>query len=268
MNTGFSAYDILDQFRLNDTVSIVTGASRGLGKSMAESLAGAGSNVVLVGRYLDTLNQVAESIKLSTGRRAIAIQADVSISQQRDSVIKRTIEEFGAIDILVNNAAIDSRGNAFDYPIKDWEKIIGVNLTGAFYMAQACGKKMRHRNRGKIINILSLTSSWGLPTVIPYTAAKGGLMQLTKVLAVEWAEHNILVNAIAPGFFRTAMTKRAQKDVRNKWVLSRCPLKRWGEPTEICGALLYLASPASSYVTGSILWVDGGITAGSNWLIS
>jgi NAD(P)-dependent dehydrogenase (short-subunit alcohol dehydrogenase family) len=154
---------------------------------------------------------------------------------------------------------------AVEYTEDAWDAVMNVNSRGAFFMTQACGKIMIEQRRGKIINILSLTTAWGLPTTAAYTASKAALMQLTRLLAVEWAQHNVHVNGIAPGFFRTELTQPVQSDARSDWILHRTPLGRWGEPEEIAGAAVFLASPASDFVTGHVLWVDGGITAGSDW---
>jgi NAD(P)-dependent dehydrogenase (short-subunit alcohol dehydrogenase family) len=175
------------------------------------------------------------------------------------------VKNFGRVDVLVNNAGINQRMAALEYTEEAWDAVMDVNAKGAFFMAQACGKVMVAQRSGKIINILSITTAWGLPTVVAYTAAKAGLMQLTRLLAVEWGAHNVQVNGIAPGFFRTEMTQPVQDDARSDWILHRTPLGRWGEPEELTGAVLFLASPAADFVTGHVLWVDGGMTAGSDW---
>jgi NAD(P)-dependent dehydrogenase (short-subunit alcohol dehydrogenase family) len=259
------AYDSLNNFRLDGKVSLVTGASRGLGKAIAEALAGAGSDVILTGREMATLRTVATAISEKTSRRILPIEMDVGNVASIQATVEVALKEFGTLDVLVNNAAINSRMPAAEYTEEAWDSVMTVNSKGAFFMAQACGKAMIERRKGKIINILSLTVAFGLPTVVAYTAAKAGLMQLTRLLAVEWAPYNVNVNGIAPGFFRTELTTSVQNDARNNWVLHRTPLGRWGEPEDITGAVLFLASSASDFVTGQVMFVDGGVTAGSDW---
>jgi NAD(P)-dependent dehydrogenase (short-subunit alcohol dehydrogenase family) len=254
-----------ESFSLQGKVSLVTGASRGLGMAIAEALAGAGSDVVVTGRQMKTLAPVAATIAEKTGRRILPIEMDMGKVTSIQSTVDRISKEFGCLNILVNNAAINSRMPAADYTEEAWDSVTNVNSKGAFFMAQACGKVMMEQKSGKIINILSLTVAWGLPTVVAYTAAKAGLMQLTRLLAVEWGCYNINVNGVAPGFFRTELTKPVQTDARNQWILHRTPLGRWGEPEDLTGAVLFLASSASDFVTGQVLFVDGGITAGSDW---
>lgn len=259
------AYQTINQFRLDGKVSLITGASRGIGRALAEGLAGAGSDVVLTGRDGSTLEAVAADIRRNTGRKAVCVVMDMGSLPDIERTVATAVKELGKVDVLVNNAGLNQRLSALEYTEEVWDTVIDVNLKGAFFLAQACGKDMAKRNSGKIINILSLTVAWGLPTVIAYSAAKAGLQQITRLLAVEWAEHNIRVNGIAPGFFRTDLTRAVQEDQRSDWILNRTPLGRWGEPEELAGAAIYLASPASDFVTGQVLWVDGGMTAGSDW---
>lgn len=255
----------IDKFRLDDKVSIVTGASRGIGLAMAEGLAGAGSNLLLVGRRLEPLQSVAERIANESGRNVIPIQADVGNFDDIGRIVEQTMDQFGRIDVLVNNAGINVRRPAEAYTEADWDTVTDVNLKGTFFLTQACGKVMIQQNAGKIINNLSLASAIGLPTITAYAASKGGLMQITKLLAVEWARHNIQVNGIAPGFIRTALTEPMRADSRNRWVLNRTPVNRWGEPADLVGLTIYLASEASNFVTGEVIFVDGGCMAGSDW---
>lgn len=260
-----SAIRTIDKFRLDDKVSIVTGASRGIGLAMAEGLAGAGSNLLLVGRRLEPLQSVAERIANESGRNVIPIQADVGKFDDIGRIVEQTMDQFGRIDVLVNNAGINVRRPAEAYTEADWDTVTDVNLKGTFFLTQACGKVMIQQNAGKIINNLSLASAIGLPTITAYAASKGGLMQITKLLAVEWARHNIQVNGIAPGFIRTALTEPMRADSRNRWVLNRTPVNRWGEPADLVGLTIYLASEASNFVTGEVIFVDGGCMAGSDW---
>ena len=260
-----SAIGMINKFRLDDKVSVVTGASRGIGLAMAEALAGAGSELVIVGRQIETLEPIAGRIANESGRQVLPIQADVGVRDDIERIVNRTMDGFGKINVLVNNAGINARRPAEEYTEADWDAVTNVNLKGTFFLTQACGKVMIQQKGGKIINTLSLTSAIGLPTVIAYTAAKGGLTQLTKLLAVEWAVHNIQVNGIAPGFIRTELTQPVREDSRNQWVLNRTPAYRWGEPEDLAGATIFLASEASDFITGQVLFVDGGFMAGSDW---
>ena len=260
-----SASDTIQHFRLDGKVSLVSGASRGIGKAMAEGLAGAGSDLVITGRKIETLLPVAQQIADETERKVIPIQSDVGNLDDIDSLVEDTVKGFGKIDVLVNNAGVNVRNPALEFSEEDWDFVTDVNLKGAFFLAKACGQVMKQHGGGKVINTLSLTSAIGLPTSVAYTAAKGGLLQLTKLLAVEWAEHNIQVNGIAPGFIRTEMTAPAQEDKRNEWILSRTPADRWGEPEDLAGLTIFFASNASDFVTGQMVFVDGGFMAGSDW---
>jgi len=262
---SFAAVDILQQFRLDGKVSVVTGGSRGLGKAMAEALAGAGSDVVLMGRQQATLEPVAAAIAAATGRQTLAVQMDVSQKDQIEAAVARVLKEFGRIDVLINNAGINIRAEAIDFKEEDWDQILAVNTKGTFFMSQACAKVMIRQRRGKIINIHSMTCVMGIPTIPAYTASKSALVGLTKQLAVEWAPYNIQVNGIGPGFMRTELTQAVQNDQRSDWILHRTPAGRWGEPEDLAGAAVFLASPASDYITGQVINVDGGMTAGSDW---
>ncbi|NCO32649.1 MAG: glucose 1-dehydrogenase [Armatimonadetes bacterium] len=261
----FRAMEILEQFRLDGKVAVVTGASRGLGRVFAEGIAGAGADVVITGRDMATLKPVAEEIAGQTGRRIHPVCMDVGNLDDIRRTVAEVREVCGRLDILVNNAGVNHRETALDFREEDWDRVVDVNLKGTFFMCQTCGRAMKEQGGGKIVTILSLTSGIGLPTVVPYTAAKGGMMQITKMLAVEWAEHNIQVNGIAPGFFRTELTKAVQEDERNNWILNRTPMERWGEPEELLGAMLLFCSPASDFITGQMIYVDGGFMAGSDW---
>ncbi len=260
-----SAIGMINKFRLDDKVSVVTGASRGIGLAMAEALAGAGSDLVIVGRQIETLEPVAQRIANESGRQVLPIQANVGVLDDIERIVNQTMDGFGKINVLVNNAGINARRPAEEYTEADWDAVTDVNLKGTFFLTQACGKVMIQQKGGKIINTLSLTSAIGLPTVVAYTAAKGGLTQLTKLLAVEWAVHNIQVNGIAPGFIRTELTRPVREDSRNQWALNRTPAYRWGEPEDLAGATIFLASAASDFITGQVLFVDGGFMAGSDW---
>ena len=260
-----SATDTIQLFRLDGKVSLVTGASRGIGRAMAGGLAGAGSALAIVGRKMETLEPVAQQIADDTGSTVLPIQADVGNLAEIDAMVSQTVETLGRLDVLVNNAGVNRRNLALEFTESDWDFVTDINLKGAFFLAKACGNVMQQQKSGKIINTLSLTSAIGLPTSVAYTAAKGGLLQLTKLLAVEWAEHNIQVNGIAPGFIKTEMTAPAREDNRNEWILNRTPAYRWGEPEDLAGLTIFFASKASDFVTGQMVFVDGGFMAGSDW---
>jgi 2-dehydro-3-deoxy-D-gluconate 5-dehydrogenase len=249
-------------FSLEGKTAIVTGASRGLGRAAAIALAGAGANVVLIGRDKSALDEVQlaiESIESSMSHKSFVVIADVADSSKTMETISSTIQRFGKIDILINNAGIIRRSPAVDYSAKDWHDVIDTDLTAVFNWSQAVGKTMIEQESGKIINIASLLSFQGGLNVAAYAAAKGGVAQLTKALANEWAKHGVNVNAIAPGYMLTDATAALRANAeRSEQVFSRIPVGRWGEPDDIAGAIVYLASAASDYVNGHILAVDGG----------
>jgi 2-dehydro-3-deoxy-D-gluconate 5-dehydrogenase len=248
---------ILDKFRLDDCVALVTGASAGLGAAIAVALAAAGAHVAAHGNSR-TPDDTCEAIE-RTGRRALAIRGDLSERSVPQKLIARTLSEFGRIDILVNNAGTIRRAPALEYSEEDWDTVIEVNLSSVFRLSQAAGRHMIENGRGKIINIASLLSFQGGVTVPAYAASKGGVAQLTKALANEWARVGVNVNAIAPGYMRTDNTAALQRDeTRNRQILERIPAGRWGEPSDLAGAAVFLSSPASDYLHGHVLVVDGG----------
>jgi 2-dehydro-3-deoxy-D-gluconate 5-dehydrogenase len=249
---------ILDLFRLDNKVALVTGAATGLGAAIATALSQAGATVAVHGNRR-AATETADTIT-AAGGTAAAFQADLSTTTAPDSLFTQVKEKFGHIDILINNAGTIIRHNAVDYPLADWLEVLQVNLTSVFQLSQLAGKDMIARNApGKIVNIASLLSFQGGIRVPAYASSKGGVAQLTKALANEWASKNIQVNAIAPGYINTTNTEPLQADeTRNRQILERIPAARWGQPQDIAGAALYLACPASDYVTGTILTVDGG----------
>jgi 2-deoxy-D-gluconate 3-dehydrogenase len=249
---------ILDAFKLDGKVAFVTGASGGLGASMAIALAEAGADVVAHGNSR-TPDQTCELIK-SVGRRSLALRGDLADKTVPQRLIAETLDEFGQLDILINNAGIIRRAPAIDYTEDDWTTVIEVNLSSVFRLSQLAGREMITNGRGgKIINIASLLSFQGGITVPAYAASKGAVAQLTKALANEWAKHRINVNAIAPGYMRTDNTAALQADQnRNRQILERIPAGRWGEPEDLAGAAVFLASSASDYLHGHVLVVDGG----------
>jgi 2-deoxy-D-gluconate 3-dehydrogenase len=249
---------ILDQFKLHDRVALVTGASTGLGAAIAIALAEAGAQVCCHGNTRSP-ESTCDRIK-SAGGVAHAITGDLSNAETPKDLVARTLERFGRIDILVNNAGTIRRAPAVDYSEEDWAAVIEVNLSSVFRLSQLAGRHMIENNRGgKIVNIASLLSFQGGITVPAYAASKGGMAQLTKALANEWAKHAINVNAIAPGYMRTNNTAALQADeTRNRQILERIPAGRWGEPEDLAGAAIFLSSNASDYINGHVLVVDGG----------
>lgn len=249
---------ILDQFNLHDRVALVTGASTGLGAAIAVALAEAGAQVACHGNSRSP-EATCDRIK-SAGGVAEAISGDLSRSETSGQLVDQTLERFGRIDILINNAGTIRRAPAADYSDEDWAAVIEVNLSSVFRLSKLAGKQMIERGEGgKIVNIASLLSFQGGITVPAYAASKGGVAQLTKALANEWAQHKINVNAIAPGYMRTANTAALQADeTRNRQILERIPAGRWGEPDDLAGAAVFLSSSASDYVNGHVLVVDGG----------
>jgi 2-deoxy-D-gluconate 3-dehydrogenase len=248
---------ILDKFKLDGQVALVTGASAGLGQAIAVALAEAGAHVACHGntRAPDATCEAVTKL----GRTAVAVTGDLSDRQAPRVLIEETTRQFGRLDILVNNAGTIRRAPAIDYSEDDWNTVIQVNLSSVFRLSQLAGRHMIEQGRGKILNIASLLSFQGGITVPAYAASKGGVAQLTKALANEWAAKGINVNAIAPGYMRTDNTSALQKDAtRNRQILERIPAGRWGEPGDLAGAAVFLCSAASDYIHGHVLVVDGG----------
>jgi 2-deoxy-D-gluconate 3-dehydrogenase len=243
-------------FDLSGKVAVVTGANTGIGQGLAIALAEAGADVALVGRT--PAEETAEKVR-SAGRRAAIVGADLSTIAPVRDVVERTVAELGGLDILVNNAGIIRRADALEFSEEDWDAVIDTNLKSVFFLCQAAARHMVSQGRGKIINIASMLSFQGGIRVPSYTASKSGVAGLTKLLANEWAAKGINVNAIAPGYIATNNTAALQADeTRNRQILERIPAGRWGQPSDLGGAVVFLASDASSYVQGHILAVDGG----------
>ena len=249
---------ILDAFKLDGKVALVTGASAGLGAAIAVALAEAGADVACHGNTRSP-DATCEEIR-KTGRAALSVTGDLSNRETPRALLEETLAQFGRLDILVNNAGTIRRAPAVDFSEEDWGNVIEVNLSSVFRLSQLAGRHMIERGAGgKIINIASLLSFQGGITVSSYAAAKGGVAQLTKALANEWAQKGINVNAIAPGYMRTDNTAALQaNETRNRQILERIPAGRWGEPVDLAGAAVFLASRASDYIHGHILTVDGG----------
>ncbi|HEY0445231.1 MAG TPA: 2-dehydro-3-deoxy-D-gluconate 5-dehydrogenase KduD [Allosphingosinicella sp.] len=243
-------------FDLTGKVAVVTGANTGIGQGIALALAEAGADLALVGRSEAT--ETADKVR-ALGRRAVLISADLATIAPVPEVVDRTLAELGRLDILVNNAGIIRRADAVDFTEEDWDAVIDTNLKSVFFLCQAAARHMIAQGGGKIINIASMLSFQGGIRVPSYTASKSGVAGLTKLLANEWAAKGINVNAIAPGYIATNNTAALQSDeARNRSILERIPAGRWGDPSDLGGAAVFLASPASDYVQGHILAVDGG----------
>ena len=249
--------NILDTFRLDDKIALVTGSGGGIGTAIASALAQAGATIAAHGQ-----RQPAETVAAieAAGGKASAFAADLSDTAAPDALFKDVLAKFGRVDILVNNAGIILREDAVNVPLADWLKVIQINQTAVFQLSQLAGRNMMARKTpGKIINIASLLSFQGGIRVPAYAAAKGAVAQITKALANEWAIKQIQVNAIAPGYIATDNTAPLRADpVRSKAILDRIPAGRWGEATDIAGTVVFLASPAANYITGHVLVVDGG----------
>ena len=244
---------------LQDKVAIVTGGGTGIGRIIAREMAKVGAHIVVASRNPDHINPAAEEIQ-QLGRQSLAVVVDVRIPEQVDHVVKAAMDKFGRIDILVNN-----HGALFQCAVEDlspggWNAIIGINLTGVFLCSRAAGKVMIQQKRGKIVNIVSIAGFYGSPMTAPYGAAKAGVINFTKSLAMEWSKHNIYVNAVAPGPILTESGRDllwSSPELQQK-IRQQVPLGRYGEPEEIANAVIFLASDASSYITGETLYVDGG----------
>ena len=250
-------------FNLSGQVAIVTGTSRGLGQYFARALANAGADVVLTSRQLSSLAPFEAEVK-ALGRRALSLELDVRNQESIERMVAKAQETFGRIDILVNNAGCNVRKPALDVTWDDWNLVLDTNLRGSFFVAQAAARRMIPRGYGRIINIGSVTSVAGYAGLGPYGASRGGIRQLTMSLADDWGKYGITVNVLAPGWFRTEQNKVLYEN--KEWVeylCDRIPLKRPGQPYDLDGALVFLASESSRYVTGQILLVDGGISTGA-----
>ncbi len=248
-------------FSIEGKVALVTGSTGALGNTFARGLAQHGATVILNGRNNAKLVEKVQEL-VDEGFKAYGFAFDVTQSEEINLAISRIEKEVGPVDILVNNAGINLRASLEEFKNEDWDKVIGINLTGPYLVAKAVVQSMIKRKSGKIINIGSVQNELGRPTIAPYAASKGGLKMLTKGMATDWAKYNIQVNGIGPGYFKTEMTKPLYENPEfDAWLCGRTPSNRWGDPEELMGALLFLASDASSYVNGHMIYVDGGLLA-------
>ncbi|MEJ2615484.1 MAG: SDR family NAD(P)-dependent oxidoreductase [Ignavibacteriaceae bacterium] len=246
-------------FDVSDKIALITGSSRGIGNALARGLAQAGCIVILNGTNKETLDAAVDNFK-TEDFKVYGYAFNVTNENEVNKNIEKIQKEIGMIDILVNNAGIQIRGPLENFDYSDWQKVINTNLTGAFLISKAVVKEMIERKNGKIINICSVQSELARPSITPYTTSKGGLRNLTRGMATEWGKYNIQINGIAPGYFKTEMTKSLyQNESFDTWLRSRTPANRWGEPEELIGSLIFLSSNASDYVNGHIIYVDGGL---------
>src|SRR5438132_3615578 len=250
-------------FDLTGKVAIVTGGNGGIGLGIAQGLGQAGAKLAIIGRNAKKSQAAAKELSKQTGSEPLLLTADVAKPSEVTAAIQAITEHYGRIDILFNNAGINIRKPPQTITVDEWHTVLGVNLTGAFLMSQAVYAAMKQAGGGKIINIGSMTSIFGASFAVAYASSKGGIVQLTKSLALAWAADNIQVNAILPGWFETELTHRARTEVSGLYerVLARIPTGRWAQPNDIAGTAIWLASPASDYVTGIAVPVDGGYTS-------
>jgi NAD(P)-dependent dehydrogenase (short-subunit alcohol dehydrogenase family) len=252
----------IELFDLAGKAAIVTGGARGLGKSIALALSGAGADVVIADVLTSLAEDVVKEIEES-GNRALSVKLDVTNANEVQEMVSKVMDHFGRIDVLINNAGIQCISAAEDFVLEDWNKVVSINLTGLFLCSQAVGRIMINQKKGKIINIASLFGTIGSPHgAIAYNSSKGGVINLTKSLAVEWGKYNINVNAIAPGIIETELTRKRleNKEYFDLWI-DRTPLERIGKPGDLSGAIIYLSSEASDFVTGHTVMIDGGYSA-------
>ena len=249
----------MNKIDLNGRKAIITGGARGIGYAITERLLDSGASCSLWDRDPARLAEAGK--KLSPASRVHTVTVDITRPESAESAAEATFKHFGGIDILVNNAGIQRRHPIAAFPPEDWDAIIATNLTAPFVVAQAVIPGMVERGRGAIVNVASLMSELGRPSIVPYTAAKGGVRQLTRGLATELGPTGVRVNAIAPGYFLTEMNRALIDDANfDGWVRGRTPMRRWGNPDELAGLAVFLCSDAASYITGQTIFVDGGMS--------
>jgi NAD(P)-dependent dehydrogenase (short-subunit alcohol dehydrogenase family) len=253
---------VLDRFRIDGKVALVTGGSRGLGRVIAEALASAGASVVLSARQAEDAQRAAEVIARTSGRPVLGLSADVTLRDSVEAMVARVLASMGRLDILVNNAGINIRGPIEDLSEDDWDAVVDTNLKGPWLCCRAVAKAMKQQKWGRVINVSSMLGEISLAGRSPYASSKGGLTLLTKTLALEWAKDGINVNALCPGPFATEINTPLLNDPAARAQMeANVPLARWGDPAELGPAAVFLASEASSFMTGATLFIDGGYTA-------
>ncbi|MEN9982393.1 MAG: hypothetical protein RJB10_1928 [Pseudomonadota bacterium] len=250
-----------NQFNLDGRLALITGSSAGIGFGLARGLAQAGATVVLNARNEEKLLAAAGQLR-SEGFAVHTRCFDVTLEEEVQSAVQDIEANIGAIDVLINNAGMQRRAPLEDFKASDWHELMRTNLDSVFLVGQAVAKAMIPRKRGKIINICSVQSEMGRPNIAPYMASKGGVKMLTKGMAIDWGPHGLNVNGIGPGYFKTELNEKLLNDPQfSDWLIKRTPTRRWGDVEELTGAAVFLASDASSFVNGHILYVDGGVTA-------
>ncbi|GEO15510.1 SDR family oxidoreductase [Microvirga aerophila] len=248
-------------FDLSGRVALVTGSSAGIGLALAQGLGRAGATVVLNGRRADLVASAAQKLR-DEGLKAAEMPFDVTDSAAVRAAVERIEASIGPIDILIDNAGMQRRAPLEDYPEETWRELMTINVDSVFYVGQAVARRMIPRGRGKIINICSVQSELGRPSIAPYTATKGAVKMLNKGMAIDWGKHGLQVNGIGPGYFKTELNQALVDDKAfSDWLIARTPSRRWGELEDLVGAGVFLASDASNFVNGQILYVDGGVTA-------
>jgi NAD(P)-dependent dehydrogenase (short-subunit alcohol dehydrogenase family) len=248
----------LENFKVVDEIAIVTGGSKGLGRAMALGLAECGAKVVVASRTVSLIEETANEI-IKNGGEAIAVPVDVKNPQSIEQMVAQVVDRYGRVDILINNAGIAPMKKTMETDIEDWNDVLNTNLKSAFLVSKAVARSMIRQRRGKIINMGSVLGHMVSGVSMPYCVSKAGIAHMTKALALEWAPYGLNINCIAPGYFETEMTAETREDESHlKFLKFKIPFKRFGKPEEIVGAVLFLASSASDYVTGAVLYIDGG----------
>jgi gluconate 5-dehydrogenase len=252
---------ILDKFSLSGKTALVTGSSTGIGFALAGGLASAGARVVLNGRDRTRLDRAVATLR-EQGADVSAVSFDVTDGKAAADAIERVEKDIGALDILVNNAGMTRRAPLHEFEEAHWHQIMACNVDSVFLVGQAAARRMIPRRRGKIINICSVQSELGRPNIAPYAASKGAVKMLTKGMAIDWGPHGLQVNGLGPGYFKTELTEALVNNAEfSAWLVNRTPSRRWGDVEDLIGAAVFLASDASNFVNGHILYVDGGVTA-------
>jgi len=252
---------MLESLSLKEKVVMVTGATKGLGNGMARGLADAGASLIIVSRNQDDCEKVAAELS-EQGRVALPVAADMRDLGSIDDLVQQVVEQFGKIDVLINNAGTALTKTPEDLTEEDWDQVVDLNLKGAFFAAQRVGKQMIRQKQGKIVNIASIFGLVGDGNILPYSASKGGLVLMTRSLALAWSRHNIKVNALAPGYIETEMNSSVLNQEKvHRHLMRNTPLKRLGKVEDLKGAVVFLSSPASDYMTGEVMVVDGGWAA-------